>query len=129
MPSLPGRFWASLALLLAAPWMVCAQEAGPHFVRDVVPALTKAGCNAGACHGSFQGRGGFRLSLLGFDPAADYETIAIDSRGRRVLPSSPENSLLLRKATGAVPHGGGVRLTAGQPAYKILHDYIAAGLP
>jgi hypothetical protein len=114
-------------------WGCCALAAGggepPSFRRDVVPALTKAGCNAGACHGSFQGRGGFRLSLLGFDPAADYETIALKSRGRRVLPSSPENSLLLRKATGAVPHGGGVRLTKEDVAYKILHDYIAAGLP
>lgn len=117
----------------AAAWASCALAvlAGepPSFRRDVVPALTKSGCNAGACHGSFQGRGGFRLSLLGFDPAADYETIAIDGRGRRVTPSSPENSLILRKATGTVPHGGGVRLTTDQPAYKILHDYIAAGLP
>jgi hypothetical protein len=101
----------------------------PSFRRDVVPALTKAGCNAGACHGSFQGRGGFRLSLLGFDPAADYETIALKSRGRRVTPSSPENSLLLRKATGVVPHGGGVRLTTESETYIILRDYIAAGLP
>ncbi|HEX5103677.1 MAG TPA: DUF1549 and DUF1553 domain-containing protein [Pirellulaceae bacterium] len=109
-----------------------AEDAGQQpvsFRRDVIPALTKAGCNAGACHGSFQGRGGFRLSLLGFDPEADYETIAVDSRGRRVLPTSPASSLLLLKATGAVPHGGGVRLTADQPAYAILHDYIAAGLP
>src|SRR5262245_1011309 len=69
------------------------------FTRDVIPALTKSGCNAGACHGSFQGRGGFRLSLLGFDPAVDYDTIFKAGRGRRVTPTSPEQSLLLRKAT------------------------------
>ena len=127
------RAAVALALCAAAAGLGSAEEPKskgvPSFRRDVVPALTKSGCNAGACHGSFQGRGGFRLSLLGFDPAADYETIAIDSRGRRVLPSSPENSLLLKKATGAVPHGGGVRLTTGDVAYKILLDYIAAGLP
>ena len=62
--SLSMAFWAS------APVFAAEQE--PSFIKDVVSVLTKAGCNAGACHGSFQGRGGFRLSLLGFDPTADY---------------------------------------------------------
>lgn len=119
-------FVAAAALGMCAP---ASAGEGLSFRRDVIPTLTKAGCNAGACHGSIQGRGGFRLSLLGFDPAADYESIAIDSRGRRVLPTSPANSLLLLKATGAVPHGGGVRLMKDDAAYAILHDYIAAGLP
>ncbi|MCI0356942.1 MAG: Ig-like domain-containing protein, partial [Planctomycetaceae bacterium] len=111
--------------LLAAT--LCADEP-VSFTRDVIPVLTKAGCNAGACHGSFQGRGRFRLSLLGFDPKTDYETIALHGRGRRVLPGSPANSLILRKATGAMPHGGGLRLTTDSPGYRILHDYIAQGL-
>jgi len=101
----------------------------PNFSSDIIPALTKSGCNAGACHGAFSGRGGFRLSLLGFDAAADHASIAFHDRGRRVSPASPENSLLLRKATGAIPHSGGVRLSPAQPAYKLLRDYIAGGLP
>jgi hypothetical protein len=99
------------------------------FARDVVPAITKAGCNAGACHGSFQGRGGFQLSLLGFDPAADHDTLTKASRGRRVAPSVPSSSLLLRKATAAMPHGGGRRITAESEVYRLLHDYIALGMP
>jgi len=99
------------------------------FARDVVPAITKAGCNAGACHGSFQGHGGFQLSLLGFDPAADHDTLTKASRGRRVSPSVPSSSLLLRKATAAMPHGGGRRITVESEVYRLLHDYIASGMP
>ncbi|HND54576.1 MAG TPA: hypothetical protein PLV92_19325, partial [Pirellulaceae bacterium] len=99
------------------------------FIRDVVPALTKSGCNAGACHGSFQGRGGLQLSLLGFDPAWDYEVLAKSARGRRVSPAAPENSLLLAKPTGRVPHQGGVRFETDSPAYLILRQWIAEGLP
>src|SRR4051795_11417623 len=77
------------------------------FERDVEPILTRAGCNAGACHGKARGQNGFALSLLGFDPDFDFDAIAREARGRRVFPATPEESLLLRKATAAVPHGGG----------------------
>src|SRR5262245_44020905 len=90
------------------------------FRRDVVPVLTKLGCNAGACHGSFQGRGGFRLSLWGFDPLADYAALVSDARGRRIFPAAPEFSLIFRKATAAVPHGGGKRLEEDSESYGIL---------
>jgi hypothetical protein len=134
MPMANRSFAAILALAVWQAFALCPPGAAraeepPDFARDVVPILTKAGCNAGACHGSLQGRGGFRLSLLGFDPAADYETITLDLRGRRVQPSSPENSLVLRKASGAMPHGGGVRLAADSTGYRVLRDYIALGLP
>jgi hypothetical protein len=99
------------------------------FTRDVVPALTRAGCNAGACHGSFQGRGGFQLSLLGFDSAFDFEVLAKASRGRRINAGIPAQSLLLLKPTGAVPHGGGRRITADSEVAAILKDWIAAGMP
>src|SRR5262245_24631680 len=81
-----------------------------NFARDIVPALTKLGCNAGSCHGSFQGRGGFRLSLLGFDQSADYEAIVVEARGRRIFAAAPDKSLLLLKPTGQVAHGGKKRL-------------------
>ncbi|MBI5761301.1 MAG: DUF1549 domain-containing protein [Planctomycetales bacterium] len=105
------------------------RRASVDFARDLIPALTKAGCNAGACHGAFQGRGGFQLSLLGFDPAADRDTLIKASRGRRVSPSVPLASLLLRKATATMPHGGGRRISVESEVYRLLHDYIALGMP
>ncbi len=119
---------AGLLLSLAVPAQ--AGEPAPRsFSQDVVPALTKAGCNSGACHGSFQGRGGFRLSLLGFDPAADFDALTREARGRRVFPALPERSLLLLKPTGAIAHGGGKRIDADAPAYAVLHDWIRDGMP
>src|SRR5688500_8381844 len=114
-------------------WQVClvvsaAPQGEVNFTRDVVPALTKAGCNMGACHGSLQGRGGMALSLLGFNPAADYDVLFKQSRGRRANAAAPEQSLLLLKASATVPHGGGVRLPADSAAYKLLRDYIAQGM-
>lgn len=99
------------------------------FTRDVVPALTKAGCNAGACHGSFQGRGGLQLSLLGFDPVHDFEVLTKASRGRRINASVPEHSLLLLKPTGVMPHGGGRRISPDSEVAAILCDWITAGMP
>jgi len=68
--------------------------------------LGRLGCNAGSCHGSFQGKGGFRLSLFGYDPDLDYASMTRDNQGRRVNPTDPDSSLLLLKATGQVEHGG-----------------------
>jgi hypothetical protein len=99
------------------------------FVNDVVPVLTKAGCNAGACHGSQYGKGGFKLSLLGYDPDSDHLSIRSEARARRVTPAAPERSLLLRKASGAVPHGGGVRLPIGSPGYGVLLTWLRDGGP
>ena len=99
-----------------------------NFARDVVPALTKLGCNAGSCHGSFQGRGSFRLSLLGFDPAVDYEAIVVESRGRRIFAAAPDKSLLLMKPTGQVAHGGKKRLNVDSESYRVIRDWIAQGL-
>ena len=97
------------------------------FIRDVVPSLTKAGCNAGKCHGSFQGRGGFRLSLLGFDPEQDYEALVKESRGRRISLAAPQQSLILRKPLGLVPHGGGRRFSEQDRAFQVLQDWIVQG--
>lgn len=121
------RSWACLALIISP--VVPVRAADVQFSRDVVPVLTKAGCNAGSCHGSFQGRGGFRLSLLGFDPHMDYDALVREARGRRILASAPAHSLILRKPTGAMAHGGGKRLTVDSAAYRILHDWITSGLP
>jgi hypothetical protein len=97
------------------------------FERHVMGLLSKTGCNAGSCHGSFQGKNGFRLSLFGFQPEFDYAAITRDNLGRRVDPQRPENSLLLLKAAGAVEHGGGMRLGKDSWAYNIFREWIRQG--
>src|SRR4051794_10677870 len=99
------------------------------FERDIEPLLARLGCNAGACHGKARGQNGFALSLLGFDPEFDYAAITKDSHGRRVFPANAEFSLLLRKASGQVAHGGGKRLPADGPYYDLVRRWIVAGCP
>lgn len=98
------------------------------FAQDVKPLLSRLGCNGASCHGKAEGQNGFKLSVFGNDPKADYESIIKESRGRRITLSAPEDSLLLRKATGEVGHGGGVRIQIGSRAYNVLRDWIRAGL-
>lgn len=98
------------------------------FAHDVIPILTKAGCNAGVCHAKAgNGQNGFQLSLLGFEPHEDYEQIVRQGRGRRLFPAAPELSLLLQKASGAVAHGGGRRLAPDSEEYRLLRDWISLG--
>ena len=99
------------------------------FGTDVVPTLTKLGCNSGGCHGKATGQNGFRLSLLGFEPHFDYEALVRDGSGRRLFPAAPERSLLLLKGAGRVPHGGGRRLAEDSDEYRVLHSWIAQGAP
>jgi uncharacterized protein DUF1549/uncharacterized protein DUF1553 len=101
----------------------------PSFRNEVMPALTKMGCNQGACHGSQFGKGGFKLSLLGFDPEADYDAIVKDLKGRRIQFSALTESLILRKPTLSIPHGGGQRFGVGSPVYDLLLSWIASGTP
>lgn len=98
------------------------------FPNDVVPVFTRNHCNAGACHAKATGQNGFQLSLLGYEPKADYEQIVLHSRGRRVLPAAPSHSLLLMKATGDLPHEGGARLDKNSADYRILKQWITSGL-
>lgn len=98
------------------------------FEQQIIPLLTKAGCNTGACHGKAEGQNGFKLSVFGHDPEADYQAVVMDGRGRRVFPGSPLNSLLLAKATGRVPHGGGKKITEGTPAYQRLVRWLTEGM-
>jgi hypothetical protein len=99
------------------------------FVNEVVPILTKQGCNGGVCHGKATGQNGFKLSLFGFEPDEDYEHLVFEQRGRRLVPSAPEESLLLTKGAATVPHGGGKRLEPGSVAYTTLMRWIAQGMP
>jgi hypothetical protein len=100
-----------------------------NFENDVIPLLGRFGCNAAGCHGKAEGQNGFKLSVFGFDPAADYAALVKEGRGRRVFPAAPEASLLLAKASGRVPHGGGARIPRTSPDYETLRAWIAAGVP
>jgi hypothetical protein len=102
-------------------------DAPVNFPNQVTPIFTKLTCNSGGCHGKASGQNGFKLSLLGFEPAEDFEYITKEARGRRIFPAAPERSLLLQKATGMVPHGGGSRLELGGPSYRLIRRWIAEG--
>jgi hypothetical protein len=119
----------SASSLLAVAVLAVAPAGPIDFDTDIIPVLTRAGCNAGSCHGAAAGRGGFRLSLLGGDPAADHEIIVHELEGRRVNLARPAESLLLAKPTGRLSHQGGVVLPADGPGAKRLADWIAAGAP
>jgi hypothetical protein len=99
-----------------------------NFGNQVVPIFTKLGCNGG-CHGKASGQNGFKLSLLGFEPPVDYDALVKEARGRRLFPAAPEQSLLLLKATGSIPHAGGKRMEVNSDEYKLIKRWIAAGTP
>ncbi|MDQ6666541.1 MAG: DUF1553 domain-containing protein [Acidobacteriota bacterium] len=99
------------------------------FRNDVIPVLTKAGCNQGACHGALAGKSGFKLTLRGYDPEVDYDTLTRQSIGRRVSLPQPAHSLMLLKPTMAIPHGGGKRFDTNSLEYRVLSEWIAAGTP
>jgi len=97
------------------------------FGQEVIPILTKASCNSGGCHGKAEGQAGFKLSVFGFDPEADYQALVTESRGRRLFPAAPADSLLVRKGTGRTPHGGGKKLDADTPRYRRLVRWLTEG--
>jgi hypothetical protein len=117
-----------VVLFLASP-LRAAGPATVSFENDVLPVLTRAGCMAGSCHAKADGQNGFQLSIFSFDPDSDYRELVYDARGRRVFPSSPDYSLLLLKATNAVPHEGEKRFEKDSEFYKVLRQWIAEGAP
>jgi hypothetical protein len=121
--------FVALACLTAAADEPSFELNQPSFELDVMPILSKAGCNGGGCHGALAGKAGFRLSLFGYDPKSDYLAITRDARGRRIDLADPGTSLLLTKPTTALPHKGGKRLDVGSDDYKLLAAWIEAGCP
>ncbi len=132
-----------LFALVALPSLLCAKQepaAAPansksaaqrplNFERDITPLFSRFGCNASSCHGKAEGQNGFKLSVFGYDPAADHSALVRESRGRRTSASAPENSLLLRKMSGEVPHAGGARIPRGTAAYETMRAWVAGGTP
>lgn len=128
------RRWAlqrSLAAGVVGVFSVLAVRAATaqtvSFRNDVMPVLSKAGCNAGTCHGNATGKGGFRLSLRGDDPDADYQAIARELSGRRLDLATPSSSLLLAKASMQIGHGGGLRFRSDSRHFAVIREWIAAG--
>lgn len=97
------------------------------FERHIMGLLSKTGCNAGNCHGSFQGKNGFRLSLFGYEPSFDYAALTRDNLGRRINLVKPDESLLLLKATGQTAHDGGMRFGKDGWVYQTFREWIKAG--
>lgn len=100
-----------------------------NFANQIVPIFTKLGCNSGGCHGKSGGQNGFALSLLGFVPELDFQTLVKENRGRRLFVSAPESSLLLTKAAGQIAHAGGKRTDGESDEYKLIRRWIASGTP
>jgi hypothetical protein len=125
----------SLKLTLAdqsvtVPVTVSGQKQQPDvsFVRDVMPVISRLGCNAGTCHGSQQGKNGFKLSLRGYDPLFDHQALTDDGEGRRFNRAAPDRSLMLLKPSGGVAHVGGVLTQPGEPYYQLIKSWIANGV-
>ena len=97
------------------------------FKNHVIPVMSKRGCNQGACHGALAGKNGFKLTLRGYDPDVDYDTLTRQSQGRRVVLANPEQSLVLQKASFAIPHGGGQLLKKNSLEYRVLLEWIQNG--
>src|SRR4051794_5449335 len=111
----------------AASYPVQEPEDIPRFSRHVAAVLSKLGCNGGTCHGAVKGQNGFRLTLFGADPGLDHSRLIHEFGGRRLNFQTPENSLLLLKATGQVSHEGGKRMAVGDADYETFRRWIAAG--
>jgi hypothetical protein len=128
-PVLRGAGFLALGLT-AAPLVAGASEP-PRvtFLRDVAPILNRVGCTAGVCHGSAKGKNGFKLSLRGYDPQFDYQSLLYDLAGRRFNRADPGKSLMLAKPSLEVAHGGGRRFAKDSDYYKTIYTWIAQGVP
>ena len=99
-----------------------------HFCHDIIPLITKLGCNGSSCHGKQAGQNGFKLSVFGFDPRADYVALTREARGRRVFPAAPERSLLILKATASLPHGGGRLISHESSDAHLIAEWVRQGM-
>ena len=131
-PVLDGRGVLNIAvhgLKAEIPLIVSGVNDRPRvdFVHDVNPVLSRLGCNQGTCHGSAQGKNGFKLSLRGYDPIFDVRALTDDQAARRANVVSPDDSLMLLKPTAAVPHVGGQVMVPGEPYYETIRAWIADG--
>ena len=132
----PSLFRSLLLLGLGLGSALPAGAEGPSekprpvsFVNDILPHLIKAGCANGNCHAKPEGQNNFKLSVFGYDPEHDFREVVMDGRGRRVFLAAPEESLLVKKALGQVPHEGGQRVKPGSETHQLLLRWIREGVP
>ena len=123
------RSLLSMTFAILSLGRVVGAENPVSFTNDVMPHLIKAGCASGNCHAKPEGQNNFKLSVFGYDPQHDHNEIVRDARGRRLLLAAPEESLLLKKATGAVTHEGGERIKKDSEAYRTLIAWMQQGVP
>jgi len=97
------------------------------FEKDVMPVLTRTGCNTGSCHGAARGKDGFRVSLFGYDPVGDYHRITREIGVRRINLAVPEESLFIKKSIGSVPHSGGKRFGTDSEYYAVMLEWLQNG--
>lgn len=116
--------WILLLLIAVLP---SGNETAVDFDNQIIPVLTKAGCNTGSCHGAAVGRGGFKLSLYGSDPTADHQSMVLALRGRRVNLVHPEESLVVLKPTESIAHGGGYKLEEDGEGADLLREWVRQG--
>ena len=113
---------------LLIPLLFCAGEkpssSEVDFESEVIPTLTRLGCNSGACHGTPSGKNGFRLSLRGYDSSLDRDSLTRENSSRRINTNEPEQSLLLLKGIAAVPHEGGKLMEMSSPEYQLLVRWL-----
>ena len=128
-PSLTGWYRVALALAAVCVLVRPANAADVSFRNDVMAVLSKSGCNLGTCHGNARGKGGFQISLRGQDPVGDYKVLTRDWSSRRANVSEPNSSLMLLKPTQQIAHEGGKRFETDSAEYRMLHKWIAAGMP
>src|SRR5438477_12165324 len=119
---------AGLALFSLVGATGPADAAAVSFRNEVEAVISKAGCNAGTCHGNKYGKGGFKLSLRGQDPELDLLALTRDGFARRTNPFEPEQSLVLLKAATQIPHEGGLRFKKNSEQYEVLRRWIAEGV-
>ena len=123
------HFWFPSLILILVAQCASAPAAPVSFENDIQPVLTKIGCNSGACHGKQRGQNGFQLSLLAFDPDFDHAAIVSEARGRRVFAGAPGQSLILRKPSAQIPHGGGKRFNVTDENYALILNWLQQGAP
>lgn len=121
-----------LRSLTVASWLmgvVVSEGSEPiDFDRQIIPLITKLGCNAGSCHGAASGRGNLKLSLFGSEPSSDFYAFVTEYEGRRIDREQPQQSLLLRKPLGELNHGGGKLIEEGDPAHRLIKKWLESSL-
>ena len=122
-----GALFTALVSMCCSAYEPANSAAAVDFENDLIPVFTKLGCNAGACHGAAVGRGGFKLSLYGGNPAADYQAIVRQLEGRRVNLQQPRESLIVLKPTESLAHGGGFLIDDDDESARLLLDWITQG--